>query len=1040
MKITAILRYSILCNFLIFVLPAISNAQWRNSTPYIGAFNDINFPDQLTGYACGVAGGIGNCTNNSSILKTMDGGKNWVRLNTGSTTAMNKLQFLDAYTGWGLGETSTVIKTTDGGMSWVTQTFGIGAGLNDFSFPTATTGYVAGLNGILRKSTNGGGTWTTIASGVTGTIAGVSFVTANLGFFAASNGVIRKTTNGGTSWQTVYSGTEFLKDIHFIDANNGIAMSVTRFLITNNGGSSWTPVNTDPSSVLLRMQLINNNLGFALNSANELLKTTNNGATWSVTSVPTEYSLKCIFMFNQQKGYFGANIGQIVTTEDGGNTIFGLTSGLIGQVESLHFRNRTRGILVSANGGILNTQNAGLNFGKRITGTTANLSAVQWLTDSEALVVGDSGVILKTYDAGLTFTRIQTQFNIPITNVWAVDSLYAYAALSSGKVLKTIDAGETWTFQSTLATFSFFGIHFLNRNIGMVVGGSQIYKTNNGGASWTPTNTGIALNGDLKDVWMIDANIAYAAGGFGKLYKTTNGGELWEPIFPANNSNAEISEMQFFSADTGYFSRLSSQYVTFNGGANLNSQSTACLANNGGMNTIHLPERGFGFAGGGSGAVFHTMQQYSIYRTYLQDSVFCAGSKLQVGYNASGWYLNTHTFTAQLSDNNGNFDNPTSIGSLVLPLPHTIAAGIITCTLPAGVSGNGFRIRVICDTPNLIGSDNGYDIVISSAVAPLVSIVSPNQTIDCTSSTLNFTALSSAAGLSPTYTWQLNGSVLPVSGNQVTLENLSETSQLIVSIQSGLACAAPTTATDTLNITLGANPETFAGNDTSICAGTAITLGAASSLTASWFPLSNLSTPDSPTTNATPTESTSYILTLTDAAGCSGKDTVNVTVNSIPQLPVITESSGYLNIQTSNSNQITWLLNGEIIPEETNDSLLIFSFGTFTALVTNENECSSTSDAYTVSSVSIKSSADILQNINIRQQGNSLLFSGLREISTGNITLFDISGRKMCSLTLTLKEGFVTMSLPNMSTGIYLVSFQSQGVQVVKKVLITSAW
>jgi len=1024
--------------FIYLISPTIVNAQWCNSTPFVGTFNDIAFPDQFTGYACGPAGGIGNCSLNSSIHKTMDGGKNWVRLNTGVNNAMNKLYFLDAYTGWALGASSTLLKTTDGGMSWVSQTTGVGTGLNDFTFPNANTGFLVGQNGMLRKSTNGGSTWQTIASGVTGTINGVSFIDANTGFFAASNGVIRKTTNGGTSWQTVYTGTEFLKDIHFLDANNGIAMSVTRFLITSNGGSSWTPIDTDPSHILLRMQLINNSLGFALNDANQLLKTTNNGLTWSTTDIPSGYNLSCLYMLNQQKGYFGANIGQIVITEDGGNTIFGLTSGLIGRIENLHFRNRTQGILVSGNGGILNTQNAGLTFGKRESGTTANLSSVQWLTDTSALVVGDSGVVLKTTDAGLTFNRIQTSFTNTITDLWAVDSLYAYAALSNGRVLKTTDAGETWSFQTTIATTPFYGIHFLNRNVGMVVGDNEIYKTSNGGASWVPCNTGIPLNGDLSEVWVISPSIAYAVGGFGKLYKTINGGTLWEPVFPADNSNAEISEMQFFSEDTAYFSRLTSQYLTINGGVNISAASTACLANNGGMNTIHLPERDWGFSGGGLNGVFHSWQQLGIYRTYLQDSTFCTGSKLLVGYNASGLFLNTHTFTAQISDNTGSFANPTNIGSLVLPTPHTIPAGIITCTLPANLTGTGYRIRVVCDNPALIGPDNGYDITIASNFQHSVNIASPNQEIDCSSNFLNLTAAGTALGLNPSFVWRLNGSIVPSSGNQVSLTDLNGVSEIVVQAQSSLLCATTLFTTDTLVFTLGDGPEVFAGSDTTICIGETLNLGEASNLTASWFPTDNLSAPNSPVTVASPQETVAYILTLTDLNGCAGKDTVNITVNSLPTIPVITESAGYLIINATAGNETTWFLNGEIIPDETNDSLLIFSFGTYTSTVSDEIGCSSTSAEYEVSIVSNQISNQTAKDFNVIVHNNTLILSGLDNLSPGNVFIYDISGRIVYTSALASKNGSANISLPQLIEGIYFISVRTPTQQLVKKVLFSN--
>jgi hypothetical protein len=456
------------------------------------------------------------------------------------------------------------------------------------------------------------------------------------------------------------------------------------------------------------------------------------------------------------------------------------------------------------------------------------------------------------------------------------------------------------------------------------------------------------------------------------------------------------------------------------------------------MNTIHLPERNWGFAGGGLGGVFHSLQQLGIYRTYLQDSTFCPGSKLLVGYNASGLFLNTHTFTAQISDNTGSFANPVNIGSLVLPTPHTIPAGIITCTLPANLTGTGYRIRVVCDDPALIGPDNGYNITIANNLEPLVSIISPNQEIDCSNNFLNLTAVGTALGLNPSFVWRLNGSIVPSSGNQVSLTDLSGVSEIVVQAQSSLLCTITPFTTDTLVFTIGAAPEVFAGNDTTLCFGETLNIGEASNLTASWFPTNFLSDPNSPITIASPQENVAYILTLTDLNGCAGKDTVNITVNSLPTTPVITENAGYLIINVAEGNSISWLLNGEIIQEEVNDSLLIFSFGDYTANVVDEFGCNSTSAVYNVSSVSNQITHQNVNDFNAIQQNNTLILNGLGSSSAGNVTIYDISGRTVYSEALSIKDGSANVSLPQLIEGIYLISVRTSTQQLVKKVLFSN--
>lgn len=68
--------------------------------------------------------------------------------------------------------------------------------------------------------------------------------------------------------------------------------------------------------------------------------------------------------------------------------------------------------------------------------------------------------------------------------------------------------------------------------------------------------------------------------------------------------------------------------------------------------------------------------------------------------------LNTgNSYTAELSDMNGSFANPISIGTT-----NGTASGTINCTLPGSfVPGNGYRIRIVTTAPNYTSQDNGYD-------------------------------------------------------------------------------------------------------------------------------------------------------------------------------------------------------------------------------------------------------------------------------------------------------------------------------------------
>lgn len=104
----------------------------------------------------------------------------------------------------------------------------------------------------------------------------------------------------------------------------------------------------------------------------------------------------------------------------------------------------------------------------------------------------------------------------------------------------------------------------------------------------------------------------------------------------------------------------------------------------------------------------------------LSYTVDCTtGQNGDVDFTSSGVFNAGNNFIAQLSDETGNFANPVNIGSLTLAGSNP--SGNISFTIPlATISGTGYRIRVISDDPNAIGSDNGVDITVSLSGGPCV--------------------------------------------------------------------------------------------------------------------------------------------------------------------------------------------------------------------------------------------------------------------------------------------------------------------------------
>jgi fibronectin type 3 domain-containing protein len=105
------------------------------------------------------------------------------------------------------------------------------------------------------------------------------------------------------------------------------------------------------------------------------------------------------------------------------------------------------------------------------------------------------------------------------------------------------------------------------------------------------------------------------------------------------------------------------------------------------------------------------------------------------------------------------------------------------------------------------------------------------------------------------------------------------------------------TAFDSVLVTVISIPAVSAGPDRIMCFKDSVSIGGSPSAsgtispyTYSWSPTTALSKSNISNPKASPSTTTAYILTVTDAKGCKNADTVNVTVNPLPKLNAGTNS------------------------------------------------------------------------------------------------------------------------------------------------------
>lgn len=245
------------------------------STAFSGS--SIYFSNPYTGYI-----------SEGTVFKTTDGGVSWADLHQTSLLAVN---FADNNTGYAVGYNSKILKSTDAGLNWELQFVSMyGNKFNSVYFRNPQTGFIAGgkmtepFNGVIYKTINGGSSWYEVSPATTDIdFRSITFPTDNIGYAVGgyeygSSGVIYKTSNGGETWIQQGIVNRDLNSIHFRDALTGYTVGESGIILkTTNGSSIWNSQVSSSDKDLNSVYFIEGNLGYTVGLSGSVQKTINGG-------------------------------------------------------------------------------------------------------------------------------------------------------------------------------------------------------------------------------------------------------------------------------------------------------------------------------------------------------------------------------------------------------------------------------------------------------------------------------------------------------------------------------------------------------------------------------------------------------------------------------------------------------------------------------------------------------------------------------------------------------------------------------------------
>jgi photosystem II stability/assembly factor-like uncharacterized protein len=410
---------------------------------------------------------------NGSFLKSADDGVSWSAQNIASSSMLSVF-FTDSLTGYVCGAQGLILKSSNGGENWVSLSSGTSNTLKEIKFINSATGFACGLNSTALKTTDAGWSWTQIATGVSGDINSID-IFDNLIVAGVTDARILKSTDLGQSW----SLTQF--KIYTKPAVVSIcAVSSDQFHVFFESGAIWYTLDTGKTFSYSRTPLLSEissagriftRLYAVSKHHNVVIKASESPTLWNFPS-NTSYNISFVLVLNppgvgankiidinyQKRGIMYVGAGNKLLRSSN----FGLNWSQISTIPSnalycqqliVSKKDSTKMITVLNSGGSLvfyRTTNYGLNWDSVFSGYTdvvGNLIA-QDPTHPDTVYTGIRDSVMKSTDFGLTWAKIAEGSYLdwcdiavhPTNSRVLYGSVHHYPA----RIMKSSDGGNSW--------------------------------------------------------------------------------------------------------------------------------------------------------------------------------------------------------------------------------------------------------------------------------------------------------------------------------------------------------------------------------------------------------------------------------------------------------------------------------------------------------------------------------------------------------------------------------------------------------------------
>jgi photosystem II stability/assembly factor-like uncharacterized protein len=279
------------------------------------------------------------------LLCNYDGFGQWTEISNLDDRFIMTLSFLDDNLGYTLmndntGNAPAIMKTIDGGANWIEVSLPVQTGeFQDLYFYAEGEGVIVIRdlsNDVVPtkifRTLNDGVNWEDISPDVTVNGVGVGqcqFLNQNIGFLATEK-TLYTTMNGGEDWMST-DFNEYILSLDFLDADHGILGTWDGtfnykggMLTTTDGGLTWTNTLLDETyTSIVEVRQISNTIAYAAPihswaaiQAGYIYKSTDSGNSWNTIDIPMpddDFTIRQIDFKDEMNGV--VCVGNYITTK-----------------------------------------------------------------------------------------------------------------------------------------------------------------------------------------------------------------------------------------------------------------------------------------------------------------------------------------------------------------------------------------------------------------------------------------------------------------------------------------------------------------------------------------------------------------------------------------------------------------------------------------------------------------------------------------------------------------------------------------------------